>query len=182
MVSRSILLQAAAAVAISFVSAIAQAAPAGDKHDGDRPHPDFAAWHQHMCTDQYAYRVGDMAYLEAKLSLTDSQRALFAQWKDTVLSSAKDRESECLARTARADHRPSFTDREARMHEMLQARLAELDAEHPAVTALYNSLSADQKQAFDMMGARRHGGEHGGWHHHGGPGDHGMMHGGPDQG
>jgi hypothetical protein len=183
MVSRSLLLQATAAVAISFISAIAQAAPAGDKHDGDHPHPDFAAWHQQMCTDQYAHRVGDMAYLETKLSLNDSQHALFAQWKDTVLSRAKDHEGKCLSRTARDGERPSLIDRESRMHDMLQARLAELDAEQPSMTSLYNSLSGDQKHVFDMMGMQRHSGEHGGWHHHA-PGGQGMMHGehGPDHG
>jgi len=167
MVSHSVLLQAAAALTISFVSAIAQAAPAGDKHDGDRPHPDFAAWHQQMCTDHYAHRVGDMAYLEAKLSLNDSQHALFAQWKDAVLSSAKDREGKCLSHAARDGERPSFVDREARMHDMLQERLAQMDAERPTVTALYDSLSADQKRVFDMMGMHGHGGDHSGWHHHG---------------
>jgi len=184
MLSRQILLQAAAAIAISAVSAIAQASPAGDRHDGDHARPDMAAWHQQMCTDRYARHVGDMAYLETKLTLNDSQQALFAQWKDSVLSNAKSHESECLAHTAHFDHAPSFIDRETRMHDMLQARLAEMDSERPTVTALYQSLSSEQKQVFDMMGSARHGHGYGGggWRHHG-PGEHGdHMQGDHDQG
>jgi hypothetical protein len=174
MFSRQIFVQAAAAAVICAASAIAQASPANT----NEPMPskaDMASWHQAQCSDRYARHVGQIAYLEAKLSLTDTQRPLFASWKDSVLNSAKSNEGACLAMHHDFAHPPSILDREARLHDMLQQRLSEMDAQRPAMTALYQSLTADQKQVFDGIGRGGHGmhrgpgGEgHGGWHHHGG--------------
>src|ERR1700742_989926 len=96
MAYRQILVQAAAAAVICAASAIAQASPANT----NEPMPskaDMASWHQQMCSDHFARRVGEVAYLEAKLSLSDTQRPLFASWKESVLGSAKTNESACLA-------------------------------------------------------------------------------------
>jgi hypothetical protein len=182
MLSRQILVQAAAAAVICAASAIAQASPANT----DEPTPsrtDMATWHQQMCSDRYARHVGQVAYLEAKLSLSDAQRPLFASWKDSVLGSAKSNESECLTMHRDFAHPPSILDREARFHEMLEHRLAEMDAQRPAMTALYQSLTPDQKQIFDGIGRGRPG-MHGGGMHRGGPGEwhHHDAPGGDDQG
>ena len=141
---------------------------------------DPVAWHKQMCTDHYARNVGRVAYIEAKLSLTDSQRSLFDGWKQTVLGSAKSREDDCLARQPqmgeRHDH--SVVERQARMEQRLQHRLADLTAEQPSLKALYDSLSPEQRQVFDRPGPMGHGGHgphgHGDWHQHGpqhGPAD-----------
>ena len=53
-----------------------KAAAAG--HDA-RSTADCAA--QQMCQDMYAHKVGELAYLEAKLSLTAGQQPLFDHWK-----------------------------------------------------------------------------------------------------
>ena len=88
-------------------------------------------------------------------------------------------------------HPPTLLDREAHMRARLKDRLALLDAQEPALEALYNSLSPDQKHDLDhmhmhggmrdhMMGRGMMHGGMGGWHH-GGPG--GMQDGAPpDQG
>jgi hypothetical protein len=179
MFSRQILVQAAAAAVICAASAIAQASPANTT-EPVHGKMDMAAWHQERCSDRYARHVGEVAYLEAKLSLTDAQRPLFASWKDAVLSSAKSNADACAAMHPDFSHPPSILDREARMHDMLQKRLAELDAQRPAMTALYQALTLDQKRVFDGIGHggrgmhRGPGGEGGGgWHHHhgGAPGD-----------
>lgn len=174
MFSRQIFVQAAAAAVICAASAIAQASPA-NTNEPMHGKMDMAAWHQERCTDRYARHVGQVAYLEAKLSLTDTQRPLFESWKDAVLSSAKSNEDACAAMHPDFSHPPSILDREARMHDMLQKRLAELDAQRPAMTALYQALTPDQKHVFDGIGHGRpgmHGGQgHGGWHHHDMQGD-----------
>jgi hypothetical protein len=147
--------------------------------DGPQPHRhmagnfDHVAWHKQMCTDRYARNVGRVAYVGAKLSLTDAQRPLFDGWKQAVLGSAKSRESECLARQPKMGERHGHTvlERQARMQKHLQQRLSEMTAEQPSLKALYDSLSADQKQVFDRRGPMGHGGHdrhgHGGWHKHG---------------
>jgi hypothetical protein len=138
----------------------------------DRPHEmagkmDMAAWHKQMCTDRYAYNVGRVAYIEAKLSLNATQRPLFDSWKQTVLGSAKTRESACLVRQPHMGDRHNILERQARMQDMLQHRLADLTAEQPSLKALYDSLSPEQRQVFDR-GDRMGGPQgHGGWHNHG---------------
>jgi hypothetical protein len=177
MLSRQIFVQAAAAAVICAASAIAQASPANEPTHGKM---DMASWHQERCSDRYARHVGQIAYLEAKLSLTQTQRPLFANWKDSVLASAKSQESSCLAMHPDFAHPPSILDREARLHDMLQQRLSEMDAQRPAMTALYQSLTANQKQVFDGIGHGRAGMRsgpgsegQGGWHHRGADRDQG---------
>jgi hypothetical protein len=134
---------------------------------------DPVAWHKQMCTDRYARNAGRIAYIEAKLSLTGTQRPLFDGWKQAVLGSAKSRESECLARQPKMGerHGHNVIERQARMQQRLQHRLADLTAEQPSLKTLYDSLSPEQKQVFDRRGGMRHGGHgrhgHGGWHKHG---------------
>lgn len=131
----------------------------------------MAAHHKEMCVDRYAHRVGEMAYLEAKLSLTDTQHPLFDAWKNTVLSNAKAEEGACASQTPDFSHPPTILDRQAMMHQMLQTRLAALDAEGPALQSFYQSLSPEQKMALDS-GPMEHGMR--GPHDHGphdGPGD-----------
>ena len=41
-----------------------------------------------MYQDMYAHKVGELAFLEIKLSLTASQEPLFARWKQTSLESS----------------------------------------------------------------------------------------------
>jgi hypothetical protein len=165
--------------------AFAQSAPPAQ--DGGRRHAwmeahkgDMAQFHSRMCNDRYAHRVGMVAYLGAKLDLNDSQHSAFERWKTVVLDNAKSRETACLSHTANnMDHRPTLPEREAHMRERLKDRLAAMDAQQPAMDALYQSLSPAQKMELDHMGHMGHrGGMHGGMggmHHgpHGGPGDDG---------
>jgi len=86
-----------------------------------------------------------------------------------VLGSAKSRESACLARQPHMGdmHGHNVIERQARMQDTLQHRLADLTAEQPSLKALYDSLSPEQRQVFDRgdrMGGPR---GHGGWHNHG---------------
>lgn len=166
MIYRQILVQAAAAAVICAASAIAQASPA-NVHEPMPSKEEMTSWHQQMCSDRYARHVGQIAYLETKLALSDAQRPLFASWKDSVLGSAKSNESACLAMHPDFAHPPSFLDREAHLHDMLQHRLAEMDAQRPAMTALYQSLTPGQKHVFDGIAQEHpgmHRGGHGGWH------------------
>ncbi len=154
----------AAGFLAASAAAIAEDAEGHHKHHGDWSPQQFAAMHKEMCTDRYAHHVGDLAYLEAKLSLTDAQRPLFEAWKNALLATAKSGEDACLAHTPDFSHPPTILDREAMMHQRLQMRLAALDAEGPALQSFYQSLSPDQKMALDrgpMDGPGMHGGPHG---------------------
>jgi hypothetical protein len=122
-----------------------------------------------------------MAFLEAKLSLTPRQQPLFSAWKDVVLQTARTRANGC-ANEAMPDKADGMLAREARMESRLEARLAALQAERPALIAFYQSLSNEQKRMFDHAGRHHeHEREHGMWEHHremgggdGRPDDHGI--------
>ena len=161
-------------VAVGLLGATIAVAQVRDRHghDGRLDGADSAAWHQERCTDRYAHIVGMIAYLETRLALTDAQRPAFEAWKSVVLASAKSREAACAAHMPDAGQPPTILDREAREEMMLKARLVALDAELPALKALYQGLSPEQKSVFDHPrghheGGEEHDGDHGGRHGHG---------------
>jgi hypothetical protein len=116
-----------------------------------------AARHKQMCQDQFAHAAGEVAYLGARLSLTAAQEPLFERWKTAKLDIARRGAADCATREIPARDaaaRPSLLDGMARESDMLKRRLAELEAERPALTAFYNSLTATQKDAMAQPGTR----------------------------
>jgi len=110
---------------------------------------DHAARRAQFCKDIYASKVGEMAFLEAKLSLTGSQQPLFDRWKQVSLDVAKQRQGDCASDEGhKPGQRPSVVDGLNMEEAMLKKRLANIDAEKPSLSAFYNSLTAEQKQEF----------------------------------
>ncbi len=115
-----------------------------------------------MCQEHYARKAGALAYTEARLSLTASERPLFERWKQVNLDIARRRADDCGTRMAamrdgKMAHdatMPTPVERMAREQDRLKKRLADLGAEQPALEALYNALSPEQKREFG------HGGMH----------------------
>jgi hypothetical protein len=148
----------------ALTPSVAGAAAAG--HAADAPPPDMmrdgpspqmrTERRAQFCKDMYAHKVGQMAFLETKLSLTSAQAPLFAHWKDAALDIAKRRAGECASRMrpARAEH-ASIVDRMTMEEKMLKVRLADIDAERPALAALYGALTPSQKEEFGNGGMHR---------------------------
>jgi Spy/CpxP family protein refolding chaperone len=118
-----------------------------------------------MCHDMYAGKVGELAFLEAKLSLDAKQAPLFDRWKQTTLDIAKQHEGECTGKRPRRaaglrGQRPSVVDRLTQEEDMLKKRVAYIEAERPALAALYNALTPQQKEEFGRGGMGRMGGMH----------------------
>jgi Spy/CpxP family protein refolding chaperone len=112
-----------------------------------------------FCKDLYARKVGELAFLEAKLSLSPNQEPLFARWKQASLDIAKTHESECTAREKpqARNQRPTIVDRLAMEEDRLKKRLTDIQTERPALAALYGSLTPEQKEEL----------QHGQMHHMG---------------
>ena len=125
-----------------------------DMQDGMREN---GAHRAEMCKEMYAHKVGELAFLEAKLSLSAGQAPLFARWKEASLDIAKRRETDCTAHDRRADHgrHSDVVDRLTREEDMLKKRLADIQAERPALAAFYESLTPAQKEEFGHGGMRR---------------------------
>jgi len=102
-----------------------------------------------MCEDHYAREAGRMAYMEARLKLTSAQQPLFAHWKDVALDIAKRRSADCSQRVAQRDRKErNVVERMGREEEMLKRRVADLESERPALSALYGALSPEQREAL----------------------------------
>lgn len=139
-------------------------------------HHDFAKMHQEMCEERPAHAAAKLAYVEAKLNLTDAQKPLFAKWRQVVLDGEAKEKAACLAATPKSDAMPHLTILERESHEetLLQARLDLLKSSRPTLQAFYDSLTEAQKQSFDHMHEEHMRGHHG-MDHEGWGGDHDVM-------
>ena len=140
--------------ALSGGDAAAPAQEGGPSPDMMR---DRAAHRAQFCTVMYARKVGEMAFLEARLSLSGSQQPLFDHWKQVNLDIAKQREGECTTghEDRRHGERPNVVDRLNREEMMLKKRLANIDAVKPTLAAFYESLSPQQKEEFGRAAMHR---------------------------
>jgi len=163
-----------ASVAFAETASPGPAAAPAEHHAVDR-----AAWHKKVCGELYAHQAAHLAYLEAKLDLTEAQRPLWTKWKQAHLDAAAKHRSACLEAGPKGDTRPTALEREALIEKILTAKLQTLQATRPALVALYDALTPEQKAVFDHAshhhgahGMREHGQGHGEseWHHHGQPG------------
>ncbi len=149
--------------------ALAQDAANASSHQWHKPSKeDMAAWHKRSCIDHYARAAGRLAYTEAKLDVTAAQRSAFDRWRAAVLHSAQARKDECLAHQGEHDKNTSVVERSAMMQKKLESRLAALRSEQPALEALYQSLTPEQKTQFDQRGHRFGKRGHGPMQHRGG--------------
>ncbi|MGA7325314.1 MAG: Spy/CpxP family protein refolding chaperone [Rhodomicrobium sp.] len=117
-------------------------------------------WHKKMCTERYAHNAARLAYLEAKLAVNDQQRTAWSKWRQTKLDAADQRRSACLQRQPGEGSKLTALEREARREKKLSERLQRLQASRPALQALYDSLSAEQKVIFDEASMQHR------WHRH----------------
>jgi len=124
-------------------------APSPDRNMRMPSSAEMAAEFKQMCEDRYAREAGRLAYLEARLNLTQSEQPLFARWKGVKLDVAKKRAADCGQNVSRLDRRAATpVERMSREQDMLKKRLADLDAERPALAALYDALTPKQREAF----------------------------------
>lgn len=132
-----------------------------ENRPGIRPEnrPENRLDREQICRDLYAAKAGQMAFLEAKLSLDAKQAPLFARWKQASLDVAKQRENDCASENAPPrrlrGHRESVVDRMTMEEDLLKKRLADIEAERPALTALYNALTPAQRQELTRADMRR---------------------------
>lgn len=112
-----------------------------------------------FCKNLVARKAGKIAFLETKLELTPAQAPLFAQWKQVNLDMARRHEGDCTARSAQPGTRScDAVERLNRQETRLKRRLADIEAERPALTALYAALTPAQQQDFSRGEHHRMGG------------------------
>jgi len=116
-----------------------------------------------FCEDRIARRIGNRAYLKARLDLKADQVPAWDAFQKAADEASAKEKAKCASLPADMKTPPSFPDRLSRQEEMMKSRLESIQAVKPTLMALYDNLSPEQKAAFDrpMMGP-----------HHGGPGRH----------
>ena len=128
---------------------------------------DTAARRTQMCQDGYARETGDLAYLQARLQLTPAQQSAFQGWQQAKLGIARRHADACAQRPmptrdrGQARTMPGPADMMSREEDRLKQRVADIEAERPALEALYNALSPQQRMELaragrpDRMGSGR---------------------------
>jgi hypothetical protein len=102
---------------------------------------------QQRCIDRLAWRAARRAYVEAKLDLTPQQRPLWDRVEAVAHSEEQKERQLCRQLTPPAE--ATVLDRLDRAQQFLSARLDALHAAKPAIQALYQALTPEQRAIFD---------------------------------
>jgi hypothetical protein len=105
---------------------------------------------QQRCEEHLAKRAGVIAYVVAKLNLTNEQKPLWDKLQG-ILQTNADKERQLCAglKPESARGQETMLDRLSRREQFLSTRLQGLQQAKPAVEQLYQALSPDQKAIVD---------------------------------
>ena len=132
--------------------------PGGDRMGGPMHHEwagRMMGWRnkspQQACVDRIARHAGAIASIGFRLNLTDDQKPLWDKVVSVTQSGEDAQRKLCDALPANAQDRDKLTaiDRLHHREQVLQARLDAMKQADPAVQALYDKLTPDQKQILD---------------------------------
>lgn len=138
-------------VVLPVIAALAMTAAAASAEPPPPAGPDQA--HAQMCLNRYAGVTGKLAALEVRLNLTPAQKTAFERWKQIKLAAARAASTKC-AEMAPLGRDASIMELRQRQIARLEARLADLKAETPALEALVRLLDPGQQRI--LLQAARH--------------------------
>ena len=103
------------------------------------------------CEERLAHRAGIIAYTVSKLNLTAEQKPLWDKLNGVVQSAADKERQLCASLPTQAGPQAQATilDRMSRREQFLSARLQGLQQARPALEALYQALTPEQKTIID---------------------------------
>lgn len=121
---------------------------------------------KNMCLDQIARRIGNRAYLKARLELKPEQMTAWNAFEKASDEASVKATARCATLPAELKERPSYVDRLSMEEDAMKARVATIEAVKPTLVALYGVLSPEQKAVLDrprgmMAGAMGRMGGHG---------------------
>jgi len=102
---------------------------------------------QERCEERLAWRAAMRAYTEAKLDLTAEQRPLWDKVESIAQTEQQKERQLCSSLKSRDE--TTVLDRLDRMQQFLSTRLDALQTAKPAVQALYQALTPEQRAIFD---------------------------------
>src|SRR5438132_13493540 len=102
---------------------------------------------QERCEERLAWRAAMRAYTESKLDLTPEQRPLWDKVQSIAQSEQQKERQLCAA--LKPGGETTVLERLDRMQQFLSTRFDALQAAKPAVQALYQALTPEQRAIFD---------------------------------
>lgn len=158
----------AATMALGQTAASPKSANAPSPAAGDEQSQPDRGWHRHhhgwgfgslerkqICTERYAREAGFLTYLGAKLDLTAQQQPLWDKYHQAMLDSFGKLREVCVANKSSPRWDLTALQLRDRMEKSLTAKLNALHATRPALEALYQSLSPEQREVLDHPRGRR---------------------------
>ncbi|MBI3197767.1 MAG: Spy/CpxP family protein refolding chaperone [Rhodospirillales bacterium] len=122
---------------------------------------------KNMCLDQVARRLGNRAYIKARLELKPEQMTAWNAFEKASDEASTKATARCAALPAEMKERPNYVDRLSMEEDAMKARIASIEAVKPTLVALYGVLSPEQKTVLDRPRGMMAGGP---GHHMRGPG------------
>ena len=136
----------------------AQAVPRGERARGaEKAERTFSP--RSMCLDMAARRVGDRAYLKARLELKPDQMTAWNAFEKAADEASAKSMARCQTLPTEMKERPTYLERLTMQEDMMKARIATIEAVKPSLTALVAVLTPEQKAILDRPNA--------GFGHHG---------------
>lgn len=126
----------------------AQAAPRGERaHRAEKTERSFSP--RSMCLDMAARRVGDRAYLKARLELKPDQMTAWNAFEKAADEASAKSMARCQTLPTEMKERPTYLDRLTMQEDAMKARVATIEAVKPSLTALVAVLTPEQKALLD---------------------------------
>jgi hypothetical protein len=99
------------------------------------------------CIDRLAWHAARRAYVEAKLNLTAEQRPLWEKLQN--IAQTEQQKERQLCQELKPGTQATLLDRMDRAQQVMSAKLAALQSAKPAVQALYQALTPEQRAIID---------------------------------
>ncbi len=128
--------------------------PAAGGPEQARERPPFSP--QKMCSEHLARRIGNRAYLKARLDLKPEQMNAWNAFEKAADAASAKEKAYCASLPAEVKPPLNFADRFSLQEGRMKARAETLEAVKPSLLALYAALTPEQKELLDrpMMGGR----------------------------
>lgn len=102
-----------------------------------------------MCLDLVARRIGDRAYVKARLELKPEQMTAWNAFEKAADEASAKSMARCQTLPIEMKERPTYLERLTMEEDVMKARIATIEAVKPSLTALVGVLTADQKAILD---------------------------------
>lgn len=102
-----------------------------------------------MCQDMLARRIGNRAYIKARLELKSEQMTAWNAFEKASDEANTKSNARCAALPAEMKDRPNYVDRLSMEEDAMKARVASIEAVKPTLVSLYAVLTPEQKAILD---------------------------------